>query len=182
MFIIGLGFLLMRYGGSPAHASWLSMLPGALLAGTGLGLMNTPVTNTTTGSVSNDRAGMASGIDLSARLISLAINIAVMGFILVEGIASYLQGALAGTLDAGQLHSLAERVAAGELTSAAQSLTEAPRLGVPADAVHAALLHGFSLVMLYGAISVCALGAASYSIFGRRKVERAVTASGMSPS
>ena len=34
---------------------------------------------------------MASGIDTSARFISLALNIAVMGFILVEGIASFLR-------------------------------------------------------------------------------------------
>jgi hypothetical protein len=50
------------------------MLPGCLLAGIGLGLTNTPVTNTTTGSVPANRAGMASGIDMSARLITLAIN------------------------------------------------------------------------------------------------------------
>jgi MFS family permease len=59
MLAIGLGFMLMAYGSSIANPSWLSMLPGALLSGIGLGLTNTPVTNTTTGSVSSDRAGMA---------------------------------------------------------------------------------------------------------------------------
>jgi hypothetical protein len=59
------------------------MLPGCLVAGAGLGLTNTPVTNTTTAAVPSTRAGMASGIDTSARMISLAINIALMGFILV---------------------------------------------------------------------------------------------------
>jgi EmrB/QacA subfamily drug resistance transporter len=85
LFIIGLGFMLMWLGSRAAHASWLTMLPGCLLSGIGLGLTNTPVTNTTTGSVSSDRAGMASGMDLSARLISLAINIAVMGLLLADG-------------------------------------------------------------------------------------------------
>ena len=73
----------MKYGSGAAHASWLTMLPGCVLAGIGLGLTNTPVTNTTTGSVPSARAGMASGIDMSARLITLAINIALMGTILV---------------------------------------------------------------------------------------------------
>ncbi|MDA4637227.1 MFS transporter, partial [Escherichia coli] len=91
LFTIGLGFMLMRFGSSVDHASWLTMLPGCLLAGIGLGLTNTPVTNTTTGSVSSTRAGMASGIDMSARLITLAINIALMGFILLEGTLSYLK-------------------------------------------------------------------------------------------
>src|ERR1700727_2535253 len=93
------------------------MLPGSLLAGVGLGLTNTPVTNTTTGSVSSARSGMASGIDMSARLITLAINIAMMGFILVEGISSSLRSALPGALQASQLHALAETIAAGNVTS-----------------------------------------------------------------
>jgi len=84
LFAIGLGFIMMKFGTSTAHASWLTMLPGCVLAGAGLGLINTPVTNTTTGSVPSARAGMASGIDMSARLITLAINIALMGTILVK--------------------------------------------------------------------------------------------------
>ncbi|MFY1005217.1 MFS transporter, partial [Escherichia coli] len=74
-----------------AQASWLTMLPGCLLAGTGLGLINTPVTNTTTGAVPGDRAGMASGIDISVRMISLSINIALMGLLLVESVLASLR-------------------------------------------------------------------------------------------
>ena len=170
MFIIGLGFMLMRYGSSVAHASWLSMLPGALLAGIGLGLTNTPVTNTTTASVSSDRAGMASGIDLSARLISLAINIAVMGFILVEGISSYLKSALSEE-SPNRLRQIAARVASGELISIERSLPDAS-----GAIVHAALAHGFGLVMLYGGVCIWVLAAASFVIFGSRKIEaRAAT-------
>lgn len=61
LFAIGAGFLLMRWGSGVAEASWLTLLPGCLLAGLGLGVINTPVTNTTTGSVPASRAGMASG-------------------------------------------------------------------------------------------------------------------------
>jgi hypothetical protein len=86
LFTIGVGFMLMKFGSAAAQPGWWTMLPGCLIAGIGLGLTNTPVTNTTTGAVSSDRAGMASGIDMSARMVSLAINIAVMGFILVEGV------------------------------------------------------------------------------------------------
>ena len=53
---------------------------------------------------------MASGIDTSARFISLALNIAVMGFILVEGIASFLRRQLPPAIDAAQLRSLAEQL------------------------------------------------------------------------
>lgn len=92
LYVIGCGFLLMNLGSGAEHASWLTLLPGALLAGTGLGITNTPVTNTTTGSVPANRSGMASGIDMSARMISLAINIALMGLLLTDGDSGELAG------------------------------------------------------------------------------------------
>ncbi|RUW81849.1 MFS transporter, partial [Mesorhizobium sp. M8A.F.Ca.ET.023.01.1.1] len=105
--VIGVGFIAMKFGSAAAEASWLTMLPGCLIAGTGLGITNTPVTNTTTGSVSSNRAGMASGIDMSARMVSLALNIAVMGFILASGVLTHLSRALPD-LDAAQLRLAAE--------------------------------------------------------------------------
>jgi hypothetical protein len=168
MFIIGLGFLLMHYGSRLPQASWLSMLPGCLLAGIGLGLTNTPTTNTTTGAVPAARAGMASGIDMSARLITLAINIAMMGFILLEGVLVQLRRALATTVDEMSLHAYAEKIAAGNLSAATQDLQS---LAVPhADGlVHDALVGGFGYVMLYGGLGVWLLGAISFALFGPRK-------------
>ncbi len=158
LFTIGLGFVLMKIGSSVANASWLTMLPGCILAGVGLGLTNTPVTNTTTGSVPVARAGMASGIDMSARMISLAVNIALMGLILVEGVQASLKAALPGV---AALRALAEGIAAGTAMS--------PVPGVPVAVIHQALVDGFGWVMLYGAISVWVLAAISVLVFGLRK-------------
>lgn len=169
LFTIGLGFLLMRYGSSVEHATWLTMLPGSLLAGIGLGLTNTPVTNTTTGSVAADRAGMASGIDMSARLITLAINIALMGFILVQGIYDHLEAALPGTVDPSQLHAAAEKIAAGNITSSLQYFPELSAANLSYATVRAALVQGFGDVMLFGGAGVCILAVVSYVIFGARE-------------
>jgi hypothetical protein len=166
MFTIGLGFILMKYGSEASHASWLTMLPGCLLAGMGLGMTNTPVTNTTTGSVPSTRAGMASGIDMSARLITLAINIALMGFLLLESTQAYLRDAFAGALDAVALRSLAEEIAAGNFAAATRSMPKLPVSSAPGDLAHAALVHGFGHVMLYGGIGVWALAAISFTVFG----------------
>ncbi len=168
LFMIGTGFILMKFGSGMDHASWLTMLPGSLLAGIGLGLTNTPVTNTTTGSVPSTRAGMASGIDTSARLISLAINIAVMGFILQEGILSYLKRVLPGTDDVTQLRALAEKIAAGN-TSLHQNFPELTSLDASGTVVHTALVNGFGWVMLYGGIGVWVLAAISFIIFAPKK-------------
>lgn len=156
---IGLGFLLMKLGSAATNANWLTMLPGCLIAGTGLGLTNTPVTNTTTGSVSSDRAGMASGIDISARMISLAINIAVMGFVLASGVAAHLASVPALALDDKARHLLAEKIAAGNAVSVS---------GLTDSMVHAALTQGFGWVMLYGGLGVWILAGLSFLLFNVR--------------
>ncbi|MCL5228350.1 MFS transporter [Pseudomonas nunensis] len=164
LFTIGLGFMLMKFGSSLEHASWLTMLPGCLVAGIGLGITNTPVTNSTTGSVDSSRAGMASGIDMSARMISLAINIALMGLILSQAVYTQLKQLLPGYVDSTHLRALAESVAAG-------STFISPTLNavLPSTAMHDALTHGFGILMLYGGISVWLLAAISVFIFAPAK-------------
>jgi EmrB/QacA subfamily drug resistance transporter len=169
MFTIGLGFLLMRFGVGAAHASWITMLPGCLLCGIGLGMTNTPVTNTTTGAVSSDRAGMASGIDMSARLISLAINIALMGFILLKSVLAYLERALPDVTDPEQLRWLAEKISAGAFDQIVQhgSLDSALTAADPhSTIIHTALVHGFGDVMIYGVIGAWTLALLSALTFG----------------
>lgn len=163
LFTIGVGFMLMRVGSAAAEPGWWTMLPGCVIAGIGLGIANTPVTNTTTSSVSSDRAGMASGIDMTARMVSLAVNIAVMGFILASGVLVYLKGALPN-LDVGQLRLLAERVAAGNPVSVP---------GLTGSVVHGALGNGFGWVMLYGGLGVWTMAGISFFIFNARPVRQA---------
>jgi len=164
LFTIGLGFILMKFGSAAAQANWLTMLPGCLIAGTGLGLTNTPVTNTTTGAVSSDRAGMASGIDMSARMVSLAVNIAAMGFILASGVLTHLKGALPEHLGAAELRLLAERIAAGTIVSG-------PELSV--SVVREALVQGFGWVMLYGGVGVWVMAVISLLLFNSQALRPA---------
>jgi len=153
--VIGLGFLIMFLG---LKTNAVLVLIGAAIAGAGLGSVNTPVTNTTTGSVSRERAGMASGIDLSARMITLAINIAVMGLILTEGTLASLRDKIGGTLTGAPLRALAEDVAAGKLHGGA----------LPAASLQAALIDGFAWVMLYGVLGAFAMASLSLLAFGAR--------------
>jgi len=156
LFTIGAGFLLMRLAAAGAEASWLTLLPGCILAGTGLGLTNTPVTNTATGALPPERAGMASGMDMSARMIALAVNIALMGFLLLHGVRSGLGPLVQGTA----LDALAEAVAAGNLAVAgAADLTE--------SVARQALVRGFDGVMLFGGLCAWAFAGASRLVLGR---------------
>ncbi|MCP2088764.1 UNVERIFIED_ORG: EmrB/QacA subfamily drug resistance transporter [Paraburkholderia sediminicola] len=166
LFTIGLGFMLMKYGSHVPHPGVWTMLPGCILAGAGLGLTNTPVTNTTTGAVPAERAGMASGIDMSARMITLAINIALMGAILVGGILVNLRARLPATLDTAPLGRLAEKIAAGDVEAVRQGIPALATLDPSGTAVHAALIDGFGWVMLYGGVGVWVLAALSFVISG----------------
>lgn len=168
--IIGVGFVLMRIGCLSTQPGWL-LLPGCVLGGIGLGLTNTTVTNTITSSVSAERAGMASGADTSARMISLAFNIAFMGFVLVEGTMAYLRSTLKAP-DSPSLRLFAEKIAAGDITVLAKSAEILPHIQVPSQAINAALVSGFSGVMTYGAVSVFLLAVSSYFVFSRDKTTR----------
>ncbi len=107
---------------------------------------------------------------MSARLITLAINIALMGFILLEGISSYLKDTLPKFLNPLHLHSLAEKIATGNLASLSNHWPELSSLDPSGAIVHAAFIHGFGLLMLYGGIGVWILALISFVIFNPKKV------------
>ncbi|MDM0122946.1 MFS transporter [Variovorax arabinosiphilus] len=154
--LMAAAFLLMAWGN--ARGSGTAVIVACLAAGVGLGLTNSPVTNTTTGSVTAARAGMASGIDFSARLITLAVNIALMGFVLVSGIARHL-GESGLRIEPARLALLAQDVAAGRLNI----LAGAAGLG------QAALRQGFGDTMRYAGIGVGLLALASHAFFRRSR-------------
>ncbi|MDR2327764.1 MAG: MFS transporter [Acidovorax sp.] len=175
MATIGLGFVLMALGSLLTAPLWL-LLPGCVVAGIGLGLTNTTTTNAITAALPVSKAGMASGMDCSARMISLAFNIAVMGLVLVQGVMAALPPvpAVPARQGTGSLRLLAEQLAAGDLNA----LTP---LGLSAEEALAALASGFAWVMAYGAASVLLLGLLSWRIFastaGRQRcLDRAVGA------
>ncbi|WCT10333.1 MFS transporter [Mucilaginibacter jinjuensis] len=167
LFLIGAGFLLMRYGCIIESASWKTLLGGMLVAGIGLGLTNTPVTNTATGSVSNDRVGMASGIDTSARLITLAINIAVMGLILINGIFHNIKSFVPGHVSHAELHTLAERIISGNNILIT-------KIGVSAGHIKMVLVDAFSNVLLYGGLGVWGLSICSFTLFRLKKTDKTI--------
>jgi hypothetical protein len=106
---------------------------------------------------------MASGIDMSARMVSLAINIAMMGFILTSGVAAHLKLAVP-SLSLGQLYLVAQLIAAGNVVSVP---------GLPQAIVHEALANGFGWVMIYGGIGVWSLAVISFVIFNTRSAPQA---------
>ncbi|PKF50496.1 MFS transporter [Enterovibrio nigricans] len=151
LFTIALGFALIWLVVVTEYASWITLIPGCVLAGTGLGLTNTPVTNTATGSLPPERVGMASGMDFSARMISLAVNIAIMGYVLTKSVEIALSDVIKESVPLFELSRIVNEISAGNLLSGEY-------YGITSTAAHSALISGFSWVVLYAAIAPLMLG------------------------
>lgn len=154
---MGAGFLAMAAVNTAAQPGTALVLLSCVIAGIGLALTNSPTTNTTTGAVSADRAGMASGIDFSARLITLALNIALMGLVLLLGISHHLTNVLPDST-ALEWTTLSQHIAAGKL--------DAP--GLTALDAQAALRSGAGWAMLFAGLGACGLAVLSRYFFKLR--------------
>ncbi len=84
--LTGAGLLLMR--GLTATSTWTHLVPGMILAGIGIGLINPPLASTAVGVVEPRRAGMASGINSTFRQVGIATGIALLGALFANRLTS----------------------------------------------------------------------------------------------
>jgi EmrB/QacA subfamily drug resistance transporter len=77
LIMVGVGLLLMR--GLDAGSSWTHLIPGMIVSGLGIGVVNPPLASTAVGVVPPQRAGMASGINSTFRQVGIATGIALLG-------------------------------------------------------------------------------------------------------
>ena len=62
-------------------SDWTVLLPGFIVGGIGIGLVNAPLASTAVSTVRQERAGMASGINNTFRQLGIATGIAALGAI-----------------------------------------------------------------------------------------------------
>jgi EmrB/QacA subfamily drug resistance transporter len=159
LLIVGAGLVLM--GGLTASSTWTALVPGFIVAGVGVGLINPPLASTAVGVVRPERAGMASGINSTFRQIGIATGIALLGTLFAnhtkEQLLDHLRplpgvsphaGAIVGAVRSGQLsHVLA---------------TLPPQLRGPvAHAAKASFTSGLNLILLVSAIIAFVCGVVS---------------------
>jgi hypothetical protein len=77
LILVGVGLLLMR--GLNAGSSWTHLIPGFIVSGVGVGMVNPPLASTAVGVVRPQQAGMASGINSTFRQVGIATGIALLG-------------------------------------------------------------------------------------------------------
>ncbi len=109
--LIGPGFLLTALGlallaGIQDDSSWTHLVPGLLICGVGIGLINPPLASTAVGVVETARAGMASGINSTLRQVGIATGIAALGSIFSQQVTQSVTGDLQGKVPAQALEPL----------------------------------------------------------------------------
>ena len=135
--LLGSGLLLVGFGllamtAIDASSTWTALIPGFLLAGVGVGLVNPPLVSTAVGVVPAERSGMASGINSTFRQVGIATGIAGLGAVFQHSVTS---GTTAALRSSGQAHAvlaaahgqLGTLLESGEVTKIAHSLSTGAR-------------------------------------------------------
>jgi EmrB/QacA subfamily drug resistance transporter len=157
--LIGIGLIAMTTIDASSH--WTVLIPGFLLAGAGVGLVNPPLASTAIGVVPYERSGMASGINSTFRQVGIATGIAGLGAVFQHSVTRGTTATLRASGHAhevvaaahGQLGTLLE---SGEVTQIAHTLSPAART---------ALEHSYR-VGFTGAFTTIAIIAAALALVG----------------
>jgi MFS family permease len=111
--LLGIGLLLIH--GIEVDSSWTHLIPGLIVCGVGLGMVNTPLASTAVGVVPVERSGMASGVNSTFRQVGVATGIAALGSIFAHQVTDGVTSGLAGTPAAAQSDQIAGAITGGQV-------------------------------------------------------------------
>jgi EmrB/QacA subfamily drug resistance transporter len=102
MALVGVGLLLMS--GIDADSKWTALLPGFILSGAGIGMVNPSLAQAAVGVVPPQRSGMASGINSTFRQVGIATGIAGLGAVFQGILTSKIPNVPGEVLASGNPH------------------------------------------------------------------------------
>jgi len=150
LIIICIGLLLMR--GLDARSAWTHLIPGMIVAGVGVGMVNPPLASTAVGVAPPHRAGMASGINSTFRQVGIATGIALLGALFSNAVRNEVLtkvAALPGLSHSGPR--IAKSVQSGEISRVLAALPAQARQAVGLI-TRAAFTTGLNRILLVAAI------------------------------
>jgi EmrB/QacA subfamily drug resistance transporter len=150
LLIVGVSLLLMR--GLGATSSWTHLIPGMIVGGIGIGMVNPPLASTAVGVVPPQQAGMASGINSTFRQVGIATGIALLGTLFSNKVKTDVLARVAsvpGLSHQGQR--IATAVQSGEVGQVIAKLPPQARQAV-GEITRASFTAGLNLILLVAAI------------------------------
>ncbi|HTW43453.1 MAG TPA: MFS transporter [Solirubrobacteraceae bacterium] len=157
--LAGAGLLAMT--GIDARSGWTVLVPGFILGGAGIGLINPPLASTAISVVPPERSGMASGINSTFRQVGIATGIAGLGAVFQHSVTK----TTTATLGAGRHLQAISAAAHGRLSTLLQSGEVAHIARVLSPAARTALLHAYRVGFTH-AFTTIALIAAALALVG----------------
>ncbi len=162
LLLVGIGLLLMR--GLDAGSTWTQLIPGLLVSGAGVGLVNPPLASTAVGVVAPERAGMASGISSTFRQVGIATGIALLGTLFSSKVVSEVTAGASGIPAlAGQGSKIAAAVQSGQVSQTLQGLPTALRAQVE-QLTRTAFTAGLDRILLVAAVIVLVSAVVAFSL------------------
>ena len=166
LLLVGIGLLLMR--GLEETSSWTHLIPGLIVAGAGVGLVNPPLASTAIGVVAPQRAGMASGINSTFRQVGIATGIALLGTLFSNKVSSEVLARVSGVSGLpGQGSRISAAVQSGQLSSLLKKLPSSAR-GQVAEIAKGAFVAGLDRILLVAAIIALVSGLIAFALIRKR--------------
>jgi EmrB/QacA subfamily drug resistance transporter len=137
LLLVGGGLLAMT--AVEPSSGWTVLIPGFVIAGAGVGMINPPLASTAIGVVHYSRSGMASGINSTFRQVGIATGIAGLGAVFAHQLTHATTAALAAR---GQAHAVLA-AAHGQLSTLLQSGEVRPLLRTISPTARAAFAHAY---------------------------------------
>ena len=167
----GIGLLLMS--GLSHGSGWTALLPGFIIAGLAVGVLNPVIADVALSVVPKERSGMAAGVNDTFRQVGVALGTAVWGAIfLARGsstIGTLLAGTPAGT--AGRPRQLVEAFSGGGFAALAHAIPPGARPAV-IGATQQGFLTGLNTILNIGG-AVALVGAVlALWLVREREIER----------
>jgi hypothetical protein len=157
-------------------SDWTVLLAGFIVAGAGSGLTNPALASAAIGTVEEERAGVGSGVNNTARQVGIAAGIAALGAVFQSHVQSVLMSQLAHAAPelGARRSAIAEQATAGDPSHAMQSVPGPLREQV-AEAFRTAFVAGFDRI-LWIAAAVSLAGAILAVVLVRQRDFRAAPA------
>jgi EmrB/QacA subfamily drug resistance transporter len=166
LLIIGAGLLLMR--GLDASTGWTHLIPGMIVGGIGVGLVNPPLASTAVGVVAPQRAGMASGINSTFRQVGIATGIALLGSLFASKVTDEVQSRVATVPGlSGRGGQVAAAVKSGEASRLISRLPGNTRAAV-GEITRSAFAISLDRILLVAAVIALVSGVVSLITIRRR--------------
>jgi EmrB/QacA subfamily drug resistance transporter len=175
--LLGVGMLLICAGllamtAVTPSSSWTALIPGFLLAGAGIGMVNPPLASTAIGVVHFSRSGMASGINSTFRQVGIATGIAGLGAVFQHEVSSRTMSLLHSSAGGGQALQaadgrLSKLLVSGELRALFPHLAPQAR-GALGHAYRVGFVDAFTTILLIAA-GVALLGALAAFVLVRAR-------------